>query len=124
MSFSVLSNLSMECPPERNYFMVSNPKVIDRGSIPIALQTENLPPTKSQNPNTFSDAMPNSFVSGRAVDAAMKCLEAIISSSFIFCFAYSLITHCLQLFALRIVSAVVNVFELTKKRVYSTFSPK
>ena len=32
---------------------MSNPKWIDKGKIPIAELTENLPPTQSQNPNTF-----------------------------------------------------------------------
>jgi hypothetical protein len=39
-------------------------------------------------------------------------------------FAYSATSHCLQLLALRIVSAVVKVLELTKIRVSSTLRPK
>lgn len=45
--------LSIECPPAKNYLTTSNPNWIDKGRTPMALQTENLPPTKSQNPNTF-----------------------------------------------------------------------
>ena len=77
MSFSVLSSRSIECPPARKVFIVSKPKVIERGRTPIALHTENLPPTKSQNPKTFSASIPNSFVRARAVEAAQKCLEAM-----------------------------------------------
>jgi hypothetical protein len=38
--------------------------------MPIALQTENLPPTKSQNPNTLFSFIPNLDVNGIFVEQA------------------------------------------------------
>ena len=43
----------MSWAPFKNYSIVSNPKWIDNGKIPMAEQTENLPPTQSQNPKTL-----------------------------------------------------------------------
>lgn len=43
----------------------------------MALQTENLPPTKSQKPNTFAGFIPNFDVSAIFVEQAHICLYAI-----------------------------------------------
>lgn len=43
----------------------------------MALQTENLPPTKSQNPKTFLSFIPNLEVSGMLVEQALICFYAI-----------------------------------------------
>lgn len=67
--------------------------------------------------------MPNLDVSGMFVEHAQICFSAINAVSFTLILAYSLISHCLQLFALRIVSAVVKVLELTKINVYSGLRP-
>ena len=72
---------SIELPPLKNYFMASNPYCKLRGKTPIALQTENLPPTKSQNPNTFWGFTPNFPVSARLVEHAQTCLSTINYSS-------------------------------------------
>ena len=79
--FSWTNVLSMECPPAKNYFTTLEPNWSERGKTPIALQTENLPPTKSQNPKTFYGAIPNYPVSLRLVEHAHMCL-LIISSVF------------------------------------------
>lgn len=117
-------SLSMECPPSKNLLTASYPKWIDSGTTPMALQTENLPPTKSQKPNTFFSFIPNLDVSAIFVEQAQMCFSAIKAASVTPIFAYSLISHCLQLFALRVVSAVVKVFELTKIKVSSGLRPK
>lgn len=90
----------------------------------MALQTENLPPTKSQKPKTFSLLIPNFSVSVKLVEQAQICLAAILALSVSPFLAYSASSHCLTLFALSIVSAVVNVFELTRTKVYSTSKPE
>ena len=43
----------MSLAPFKKFYITSKPKWIDKGNIPIAEVTENLPPTQSQNPNTF-----------------------------------------------------------------------
>lgn len=119
-----LKCLSMECPPARKAYIVSEPKWILRGKTPMALQTENLPPTKSQKPNTFSLLIPNLSVSVKLVEQAQMCLPAILALSVSPFLAYSVNSHCLTLFALSIVSAVVKVFEFTRTKVYSTSKPE
>lgn len=89
----------------------------------MALQTENLPPTKSQNPKTFYGAIPNCPVNFRFVEHAQICCLTIFSVEIFSNFLYPSNNHFLQLWAFRIVSAVVKVFELTKIRVSSTFNP-
>ena len=86
----------------------------------MALHTENLPPTKSQNPNTFLSAIPNLEVSGILVEQAHICELTMRPSSVTFSFEYCSNSHLRQLFALRMVSAVVKVLELTKNKVSST----
>lgn len=58
------------------------------------------------------------------VEQAQICLSATRATSLIPRLAYSAISHCLQLLALRIVSAVVKVLELTRMSVSSTFRPR
>lgn len=65
MFFSVLNSLSIWFIPFKNYCIVSNPKWMDNGKIPIADDTENLPPTQSQNPKTL--VIPNLVVSYKLV---------------------------------------------------------
>jgi uncharacterized membrane protein YjfL (UPF0719 family) len=67
----------------------------------MALHTENLPPTKSQNPNTFLSLMPNLEVSGMLVEQAQICFSAIKAASVTPILEYSAISHCLQLLAFR-----------------------
>lgn len=43
----------------------------------MALHTENLPPTKSQNPKTFFSLIPNLDVNGMFVEQAQMCFSAI-----------------------------------------------
>ena len=102
---------------------VENPYWRLNGRTPIALQTENLPPTKSQNPNTLFGLIPNLLVSLRFVEHAQTCLSTISCSSLTPSFYNSDINHLLDVLALSMVSAVVNVFEATTKRVYSGFKP-
>jgi hypothetical protein len=94
-----------------------------RGTTPIALHTENLPPTKSQNPKTFLTLIPNFEVYGMFVEQAQICFSAMRAASVILILAYSLISHCLQLLAFKVVSAVVKVLELTRMIVSSGFRP-
>jgi len=94
-----------------------------KGRTPMALQTENLPPTKSQNPNTFSLSIPNFSVAAKFVEQAQMCLLAILELSVSPFLAYYDNSHCLTLLALSIVYAVVNVLEFTNTRVYSTSRP-
>ena len=54
---------------------------MESGSIPIVLETENLPPTQSQNLNTFSSAIPNIFVPYKLQLEAIICLEITYSFS-------------------------------------------
>lgn len=84
----------------------------------MALQTENLPPTKSQKPKTLLESIPNFSVSCRFVEHAQICDLAIKLVSVTFFFAYYSINHFFILLAFRIVSAVVKVLELTSTRVY------
>lgn len=100
--------------------MTGKPNWMERGRTPIALHTEKRPPTKSQNPNTFSSAMPNLDVSGMLVEQAHMWLLTISASLSSPRPAYSLSSHLRQLLAFKIVSAVVNVFELTKNSVSYT----
>ncbi len=67
----------MECPPAKNCFTTSKPNWIANGRTPIELQTENLPPTKSQNPNTFAGSIPNYPVLAKFVEHAQMCFMAI-----------------------------------------------
>jgi hypothetical protein len=90
----------------------------------MALQTENLPPTKSQKPKTFFSFMPNFEVSTRLVEQAQMCRSAIRAESATPFFPYSVISHCFTLLAFSMVSAVVKVLELTSTRVYSTSRPE
>lgn len=91
--------------------------------MPIALHTENLPPTKSQNPNTLFSSIPNFEVYGMLVEQAQICDFVMSVVSVILILAYCERSQVLQLFALSIVYAVVKVFELTKIRVSSTSNP-
>jgi hypothetical protein len=47
----------------------------------MALQTENLPPTKSQKPKTLLLFIPNFDVSGILVEQAQMCFSAIRATS-------------------------------------------
>lgn len=123
MLCSSLKCLSIEWPPARKVYIVSEPKWMLKGRTPMALQTENLPPTKSQNPNTFSLSIPNFSVAAKFVEQAQMCLLAILELSVSPFLAYYDNSHCLTLLALSIVYAVVNVLEFTNTRVYSTSRP-
>lgn len=63
---------SMFLPPSKNLLATANPYYNDKGTIPIAHQTENLPPTKSQNSKTLSLLIPNSSVAFKLVEQAQK----------------------------------------------------
>lgn len=54
-----------------NWLTKSYPYWIAKGNTPIALHTENLPPTKSQNPNTLSSEIPKALVAGILVEQAL-----------------------------------------------------
>lgn len=58
------------------------------------------------------------------VEQAQMCLSAMSAVSVIPSLAYSEMSHCLQLLALRVVSAVVKVLEFTKISVSSGFRPE
>src|SRR5690349_16550879 len=83
---------------------------------PIALQREYLPPTQSQNSNMFSVSIPKAETSFALVDKAAKCLA--MSSAF----APFSRNQLLAVFALVMVSWVVNVFDAIRKRVVSGFT--
>ena len=80
---------------------------------PMALQKLYLPPTQSQNSNMFSLAMPNSTTAFSLVDRATKCLATWAASP------DCCINQSLALWALVMVSWVVNVLEAIKNKVSS-----
>jgi hypothetical protein len=86
--------------------------------MPIELQTEYLPPTQSQKPNT--SYTPKAEVSFKLVEHAHICLEIISFSEISF---IPLISQDLEVRALSIVSEVVKVLELIKNRVSSGLRP-
>jgi hypothetical protein len=54
---------------------------MDNGNTPIAEQTLYLPPTQSQNPNTFSEEIPNLDVASKLVLQAHIWRDTISLSS-------------------------------------------
>ena len=78
---------------------------------PMAESYEYRPPTQSQNSNMLAGSIPNWATSSVLVDTATKCLRTALASPRLAS------SHSLALLALPIVSSVVNVFELTTKRV-------
>jgi len=114
---------SIEWAPLKNCDMYSYPNWRLRGNIPIALVTLYLPPTQSQNPKTYSPAIPNLLVSTKLVDTAVKWADNILFSSSWPNNLYWSKIHCLHALAFIMVSAVVNVLELITNKVSSTFNP-
>jgi hypothetical protein len=92
----------------------------DRGRSPTALDTLNRPPTQSQKPKTFSSLIPNFLVAGRLVLTAHRCAPRINSDDVCSVLGYLLRIQSRQVFALRIVSAVVKVLLTMTKSVCST----
>ena len=107
---------SIELAPARNWLVTSQPYCSVSGSMPTALQTLKRPPTQSQKPKAFSGSMPNSFTSLRLVDTATMCFSTAPSPS-------CAVSHDRQVRALSIVSAVVNVLEMTTTSVSSGLRP-
>ena len=97
---------SMACAPSRNFCMTTEPYCNDKGTIPTAEHTEKRPPTQSQKPNTLLSSIPNAFVLSRAVETAIMCLLTESGPSFS-------TSQERTVRAFNIVSAVVNVFEMT-----------
>ena len=101
---------SMSCIPASNSWKLSTPiaNIIDR---PIALSSEYLPPTQSQNSNILAVSIPNFSTSSELVDSATKCFATADSSP------SARTSHCLAVRAFVIVSSVVNVLLAIKNSV-------
>mmetsp|Transcript_110114 Transcript_110114/g.351253 ORF Transcript_110114/g.351253 Transcript_110114/m.351253 type:complete len:241 (-) Transcript_110114:414-1136(-) len=112
-----LKCMSIWFPPSRNFCTMPKPYCRERASTPTADQQEKRPPTQSQNPKTLELSMPKALVFSSAVEHATTCLAMAASVP------NSLTSHALMVRAFSMVSAVVNVLEMTITRVVSALKP-